>query len=597
MSKLLIRRVVVLLTALFLSVSLFAQGTLSIEAPKAVTAGEDFQVYFKADGKISDFHIESFGGLEKIFGPTTSVSSSTQIINGKRTESSTYSYVYLLQAPNVGKYTIPSATATVAGKKCRTEPFVIEVVANATLQSGDSNVYSGDIRLLLTLDKYKVIKGEPVSATLKLYVRNVQLSGVEDIRLPKFEGFWKEETQRPQRLTFEREVLDGQVYDCALIAGYLLFPQNTGKIEIDPAQIKLTLLTNERRKSNNPIDMFFNDAYNQVSKRFTTPKVTLEVDELPSNAPSSFAGAVGQMRISVTAAKDSVKAHEATSLVVTVSGNGNLNMIDAPKIVFPSDFEVYDTKKSDDMKVTDLGYRGSRSFEYPFVPRSQGEYTIAPVVFSYYDTQSRKYRELVSDPITIKVMASDESEPVVVGGNLHYKKDVKNIGEDIRYIKTKASLNAGSKAMLVFSPIYYIVLTLIILLFLFLRIYIGKRIKLSDNQLYMRNKKALKVAKDRLRRGEHFMKENNAPAFYEEIHKAVYGYLSDKLMVGLSVMNRESIESALVGKEVPGELVNDLLELIDRCEYARYAPAGGSETLVSDYENAVRIISNLESYK
>ena len=372
--------------------------SIRVEAPNLVAADEQFNVTFSVEGDhaASEFEWTPGDGFKLIWGPQKSTSTSISIVNGKRSKSVTNSYTYVLMPARAGSFSLPGATATIQGKKVSSRSFSIEVVAGGTSGSGaassgssrqqnrgsssEGSISSEDIYMRLLVSKTRAVVGEGITATLKLYQR-VSIAGFEDARFPSFNGFWTQEIQAPSNIEFKRENVGGEIFNTAVIRSWNLIPQKAG---IDPAE--LVCLVNVRASSSSSgsiFDSFFQDSYRQVRKRVVTQPVTLHVSPLPAGAPASFGGGVGKFDMRAELTRDSLKTHDAASLKVTVSGTGNLALLSAPKINFPPDFEVYDTKSSDSGR--------SRVFEYPFIPRSHGDFEIGPVEYSYYDIAAGRY--------------------------------------------------------------------------------------------------------------------------------------------------------------------------------------------------------------
>jgi len=441
------KRILTFLFLLLFSAKVALGQGLTVEAPSVVAMDETFRLVFTSDGKMSDFNWPGSDDFNVVWGPQKGTSSSVSIINGKRTSTHKETVTYLLQAKGEGRFTIPVATATIDKQQYSTRSVTIEVVgsqqerqtqdqqADTQQSQSDSKVQSAssdDIFLRLTLNKRNVVKGEPIIATLKLYTR-VDIASFEDVKFPTFNGFWSREIDTPQNITFNRENLDGTIYNAALLRRYMLIPQQTGNINIESAE--MICVVRVRASTTGPRSIFddFFDNFQTVRKRLYTPEITVTVKALPS-APASFGGGVGDFKISASLSKDSLTAHEAASLTITISGTGNISMLEAPKFEFPSDFELYDVKTTE--KVSYDGTSGSKTFEFPFIPRSHGDFEIAPIEYSFYDLSSKQYRTLNTGALPVKVGRGSgiEDGGVVMPGVT--RQSVKNLAEDIRYIAT-----------------------------------------------------------------------------------------------------------------------------------------------------------------
>ena len=402
------RLTAILFSVLFTAAAVSAQTTIRVGAPNVVAADEQFNVTFILEGEDSpsDFKWSQGDDFQLVWGPQEGRSTSLQIINGKRSKSSQFTYTYILMPRKTGTFTLPPATAKVKGKEISSSGVSIEVVPDSSSgrtggasssggrTSADSATGIGDedIFLRLTLSRSDVVLGEPVTATLKLYQR-ANIAGFEDVRLPSFNGFWSQEVEAPTNIEFRRESYDGKIYNTAVLRKYVLIPQQTGTINIDPAE--LVCLVNIRVSSGGGVSIFdgFFDEYRTIRKRVSSSSCKVRVSPLPSGAPASFGGGVGDFSISAVMSSDSLSAHEAASLTVTISGKGNVSLLEAPKVSFPPDFEVYDTKSSENTSKSSGGTSGSKTYEFPFIPRSHGDFTVGPV-----EHKCRKIRDPFHGP-------------------------------------------------------------------------------------------------------------------------------------------------------------------------------------------------------
>ena len=608
---------------LFVATCLNAQS-LKIEAPNVVAVGEPFRVVFTADGKISDFVWAEPEGWTLMWGPQKGTSSSITIINGKRESSKTESYTYLFSAEKKGTYTIPVAECKVDGTPCSTSPVRVEVVEDdsysAAQGGGSQNSQGGgsqssgsasqgssqksndpaitgtvsneDIFMRLNLSKTSAVKGEPVTAVLKLYTRQ-DIAGFEDFKLPTFNGFWSKETYAPTNLELKREEVGGKIYNTTVIRRYVLIPQQEGTIVIEPAEAVCQLRVRAQGRGRSIFDDFF-DSYQTVRKRVATPTINFRVTPLPAGAPSSFAGGVGQFNISARFSTDSISANEAASLIVTVSGKGNVTMLSAPKVQFPNDFDMYDVKTTD--RSESNGTMGSKVFEYPFIARSYGDFTVGPIKYSYYDDSKGQYVTTEAPAVTIKVSSDGmESEGASGGPAGGVRQSVRNIGSDIRYIATgNPGLRPKGKFFVASWP-FYAILAAIIALFFIISAILSKVQASRADVAGTRNRKANKVATERLRRSKGYLQQGLVGAYYEELHKAVMGYVSDKLTMPQSDLSKENIGEALSERGVAQETIDSLMNIISTCEAARYAPDYTPEQMETQYRDALQTISAIES--
>lgn len=598
-----------LLSALAVFVS-YAQTSIKVEAPNVVAADEQFNVTFIIEGENSptDFTWTSNDDFQIQWGPQQGKSTSIQIVNGQRSKNVQNTYTYVLRPVKAGRFTLPAATAKVKGKTIASGTTSIEVVAGgassgsqsaARSSSGQSYqrqqtaaVQDSDIFLSLNLDRTSVVVGEPVIATLKLYQR-VNIAGFENVSFPTFNGFWSQEIEAPTNIEFAREVYDGQIYNAALLRKFVLVPQQQGKVTINPAE--LTCLVNIRVSNGGTsiFDGFFDD-YRTVRKKVSTQPLTVTVNPLPAGAPSSFAGGVGKFNISARVSKDTLKTHEAASLILTVTGRGNVSLLEAPKVTFPLDMEVYDTKTSD--KIDKSGLSGSRTYEYPFIPRSYGDFEIEPIRYSYYDVNQHKYVTLETQPIQLTVLKGDDTDVstgVVVSGAL--QKDVKNLASDIRFINVKDSALVPQGRFFVGSALFWILTVLLFVVAVILWAALRHLAARRADVVGTRNRKATKMAMKRLQLASTFLKQNLYTAFYEELHKALLGFISDKLNIPSAELSRERIIEALTEGGVAQPVADTFISILDACEYARYSPATGNEAMAAHYTSALDVISSIDS--
>lgn len=605
------RRVLLTLAALFAAAAAFAQNSINVQVPNLVAADEQFQLVFSVEGENAPSGIEWEPGsdLQLVWGPQKSSSSSISIINGKRSKSSRVDFIYIVIPRRQGKITIPAATATVKGSTISSQPVTIDVVREGAASQGSSGqlqsqaseqasseVQAGDdIVLRLSFSKKEAYVGETITATLKLYTR-VNIAGLESPKLPVFNGFWSQQDV-PANIEMQRETLNGQIYQTALLRSYTLVPQKAGDLVVDPSE--LICVTQERVASTGArsiFDSFFQDEYRTVRKRVSTPGTTIHVKPLPSGAPESFGGGVGSFKISSKVSTDSLKTHEAASLSVTVSGTGNISMLETPKVRFPSDFEVYDVKVTDNIGSGSGKVSGSKTFEYPFIPRSHGEFEIPSVEYSYFDIASRKYVTLTTEPVTIKVARGVETASQ--GGTLTAPvagRSVRDLDSDIRYIREGEPSMRPTGSFLVFSGLFFWItggmIALAAALYFALK---ARRRRLADT-VTLRGKAATKVARKRLALARGYLEKDLYAAFYEELHKALLGFITDKLNMDMADMSKDNIKEALVASSVSEEDAAAFTGLLDACEMARYSPMTDHGAMNVHYDDAVQTISRIDA--
>lgn len=604
-----------LLTAIF---QMSAQNVIRVDAPDVVAVNEQFNVTFIIEGEKSpsDFQWSSGDDFQLVWGPQKGSSSSIQIINGKRSSSHQTTFTYILIPKATGTFQLPVATALLSGDRISSTQASIQVVSDGasssqssgknggkssgggqTSSTGSGEISSNDLFMRLSLSRTEVVIGEPITATLKIYQR-ANVVGFENAKFPTFNGFWSQETYVPNNIEFKRESLDDKIYNTAVLRTYVLIPQQSGTITIDPAE--LVCLVNIRTApstSNSLFDSFFQDEYRTIRKRVTTPAVKVKVNPLPAGQPASFGGGVGNFGISARLTTDNLKTHDAASLVITVSGRGNVALLEEPKVNFPPDFEVYDTKTTENTDKSNGGTSGSKSFEYPFIPRSHGDFTIDPVEYSYYDVNAGKYVTLRTEPLHVKVAKGKggDSTPVTTVNSGVERKDVKSLADDIRFIFTGKPGLSGSGSFFVGSVFFWILLALMILGATSVYLAFRKVAAMRADVAGTKNRRATKMAQKRLKLAGEYLDKNLYTAFYEELHKALIGFVSDKLNMDMSEISKDNIASALTEGGVSEEQTKAFTDLLDACEFARYSPDGGNEAMRSHYDAALKVISSIDS--
>lgn len=606
---------------LLLPLAVHAQD-IKVSAPNLVAADEQFKITFsiEGEGKPTDFVWNCPADFQLVWGPQRGSSSSVSIINGKMTSSNTSTYTYILMPKATGKFTLPAATAKLKNNSITSSSVVIEVVSNgssAGSQSGSpagqssgqaqqqtpqtsapagSAVGSEDLYMRLLLSSNRAVVGQPVTATIKLYQR-VDIAGIDDAKFPSFNGFWSQDITPAGDIQFSREKVGEKIYNSAVIRRYVIIPQRSGDLVIDPSELVCRLYVKVPSRGNSIFDGFFDD-YRTIQKRVSTPAVTMHVSALPAGAPASFGGGVGEFRMSARLSRDSLATHEAASLIVTVTGKGNVSLLEAPKVNFPPDVEAYDTKTKENIDKSSGGTTGSKTYEYPFIPRSHGEFEIEPIKYTYYDIAKGKYVTLESEPLTFRVSRGNETEAsapgaVVVPGVA--KKGVASLGEDIRFIVTREPGLSPKGEFFAGSGLFWALAAILLALAAALWASLHKIAARRADVVGTKTRKATKMAMKRLKLSETFLKQNLYTAFYEELHKALLGFISDKLNMPASDMSKDNIAEALKASGADAAASAEFLELLDGCEYARYAPDAGHQAMAAHYDKAVQTISSLDS--
>ncbi|MEA1896141.1 MAG: BatD family protein, partial [Bacteroidota bacterium] len=533
-------------------------------------------------------------------GPSTSYNQSTSVINGKLSQNISYTYTYILQAVSEGKFTIPPAQVHVDGKSYESQPLKIEVVSGSSGESSGSAVTtsspqgigSEDLFVRLIVDKREIYQGDRITATIKIYSR-VNLSGFEGVKYPDFAGFLRQDIETPPLQSLERESVKGQIYGTGVLSRFVLFPQKSGDLVIDPVEI--TALVQQRVSSQSSRSFFddFFDSYKTLRKDVSSPVIKIKVKPLPAGSPPAFSGAVGSFRMAASLDKNTVFTNEAVTLRIKVSGQGNLKLIQSPGIDFPLDFESYDPKVTSNITSSMSGTSGSKTFEYLMIPRFAGKYRIPPVKLSYFDPAEGRYKTLNSGEFQIIVEKGENEEGLTMVSSPS-KEDIRFIGKDIRFIQTgpvKLYLIGNTLwGKLWFFFLYIVFFLVFSLIYLFRK---RKRME-QANVMLARNRKASKLARKRLKSASYYLKESNETALYEAILKALWGYLSDKFSIPASSLSRENITVNLEKYGIDKELIRAFSDLLNECEYAQYAPQGSGSEMKDAYEKAIQIIVKLE---
>lgn len=594
----------------------FAQSVeFKASAPAQVIIGRPFQLSYSVNQRAKDLRAPEFTDFDYVAGPYTSQSSSTSFVNGKRTSSFQMTYTYTLLASKEGSFTIPPATIKVDGEQYTSNGVRITVLpadepaqtnanrqshtagTTASQQHESQTISSENIFMRTLVSKTKVHEQEAILLTYKLYFAGVDVAQLtNNTRLPEFKGFLKQELEMSEIQT-ELEHYNGRNYQTAVLYRTLLFPQRSGDIVIDPAQFEALLRVQNRAQVRSIFDDFFN-SYTTVTKALQSPGITINVSALPAGKPLGFCGGVGQFNISSSISSTELQANEAVTLTITIQGAGNMKLLKTPAVDWPEGFEVYDPKVTNNFSVTTSGVSGTKTIEYLAIPRAGGVYTIPAIQFAYYDTQADAYRSLATSEYTLNIARSTNEESGAAVVNTYVQKEnIQQLGSDIRYIYTgelKAASNRSSISFgtLLFWLFYAIPISIAALMFIVFR----KRIKENADVTRMRYKKANKVAQRRLKVAEQLLQQNKKEAFFEEIERAAWTYLSDRLSIPTAQLNKENIAQILTEKAVPDATIKQMLHVLSTAEFARYAPTSDS-AMHELYEDTIKIINQLESEK
>jgi len=590
--------IIILGLLLFWMITASAQDVqLTSEAPRAVRVGEQFRLTFTVNARPSSFNAPDIKDFYVLSGPNQSTSSSFQRINGRTSQSITISYTYYLQATKPGKFTIDPAKVVVENKEYTSNLSEVEVVGEqqaAPAQQGQpsqseqpsSDVPQEELYVQVLTNKKSVYQGEHIIATIKLYTR-VGISGFGSSEMPDFAGFWTQDIETPQQINLQRENVNGVIYNTGIIRRLILFPQKSGEIEIKPFKLETYVQKRVTQRS------IFGPSYTNVSVHLESKPVKINVESLPGGKSSSFSGAVGTISMSSSIDKTDVVTNDAITFKINIKGNGNIKLIDPPKIDFPPDFETFDPKISSNVKNTTSGQSGSKTFEYLIIPRHAGNFRIPPMTFSYFDVPSGQYKTLRSTEYNITVQKGDSEESVGVVSGLS-KEDLQILGSDILFIKSsKFKLVPVGKIFFGTTGFWFFYGGAVIA-FLFVVTFWRRYIKRRQNIELVRNKKANKMARERLKQAAKHLKQNAPENFYESVLKAIWGYISDKLSIPVSDLSKESARKSLSEYVSDEELIENILSIIDECEMARYSPSSDDSRMEKLFTETARVISKTE---
>lgn len=580
--------------------------TFTANAPEVVVSGDQFRLSYTINSqKVRDFRAPSIKEFEVLMGPSRSTQSSTQIINGNVTSTSTITFTYILMAGKEGTYTIPGATIVADGNNYTSNSVEIKVLPpdqSAGAGSGNSRnssrnqansgkITDKELFMMATASKTNVYEQEAILLTYKVYTQ-VNLTELRG-DIPDLKGFHTQEVELPNQKTWTLEHYNGRNYNTTIWRQLVLFPQQTGKIEIPSVTFGGTV--SQMVASTDPFDAFFNGGnYVNITKNLVTPKLTINVKELPAGKPANFSGGVGEFTLSSTISTQELKTNDAVTIKLVISGTGNMKLINTPEVGFPQDFEIYDPKVDNKFNLTRNGLAGNKVIEYLAIPRHAGTYTIPPIEFSYFDLKSQSYKTLKTDAYTLNVAKGEGNSDQVVA-NFTSKEDLKVLGQDIRYIKTGDTRLTQKDDYFYGSTSYWLWYIIPLTLFIAFMIIYRKQAMENANVAKVRTKKANKVATKRMKNAGKLLAEKKSEAFYDEVLKALWGYISDKLSIPLSQLSKDNIEEELQKHQVADELIKEFINNLNDCEFARYAPGNQDEKMDKIYSSAIDVISKMEN--
>ena len=599
------KRSSILLICLFIACACFSQ-VIRVSTPSRVEAGENFRVSFKVTTQdVDDFRsgLHSTDVVEVIAGPYTSSESSFQMVNGHTSSSSSITYTYTLYAAKSGVYNIPAAHARVGGKQISSRPAKVTVVGSAQgrgnnspkmheddnypphMKAAGSAISGRDLFIKVSANKRKVYEQEPILLTYKVYTL-VDLTQLEG-KMPELTGFHTQEIPLPQQKSFHIERVNGKPYRTVTWSQYVMYPQMTGKMEIPSITFKGIVV--QQNRSVDPFEAFFNggSGYVEVKRNIVAPSIKIDVLPLP-HKPANFSGGVGKFNISAQLNKNELKAGDPLSLRIVVGGIGNLKLIKQPVVNFPKDWDKYDPKVTDKTKLTSNGLEGNMIYDILAVPRNQGHYTIPPVELTYYDTSLNQYKTIKTQSFEIEVAKGDGSRSSVVDYSKDQPKDIKDIK------KGEAELHSVDNFF--FGSVGYL-MSLLIPFAAFVALLVIFRNRAIDNAdlVKMKGKKANKIATKRLRQANKLMLAGKTNEFYDEVLRALWGYVGDKLNMPAEKLSRENISEKLQSHNVDDNTISKFLSAIDDCEMMRFAPGDPEGNMNKTFESAMTAIMEIEN--
>lgn len=598
-------------------VQAFAQElSFTAQAPQAVVSGERFRITYKVNTEnVKDFRAPDMKSINVLSGPARSSQFNMQTVNGRTTQSVSLTYTYVVVATEVGDINLDGATITAGGKQYTSNKLTIKVLppdqptqtqsgqGQGSSQSGgrssgqsSQSIGADELFMLATVDRTTVYEQEALLLTFKIYkLPSVDLQSMTN-KMPDLKNFHVQEVELPNQKEFTLEHYNGRNYQTMVWAQYVLFPQHSGELEIPASSFEGVVAQRVENRTNDVFDMFFNPSrYIEVKKDLTTRNIKINVKPLPQGKTGSFYGGVGDFNISSTISATDVTANDAVTVRVILSGTGNLKLVKTPEMKFPQDFDIYDPKI--DNKYTIKGGRqtGNKVYEYLIIPRHAGQYTIPALEFQYFDPKSGTYKTTKTDTYTLNVAKGQGGGDSQTSVSYVNKEDLKYVGQDVRFHSTPSSLKSGSSQILGSNILFYSLLALPLVVLLVIVIITRKRIADSANVAKVRVKKASSVATKRLKVARKLMRENRKNEFYDEMMRALSGYLADKLSIPTSELSKDKIGNTLRSRKVADKYVDQVIGLLDDCEFARYAPGDDTGRMDRLYYQAETVIGQIEN--
>ncbi len=597
---------------LFFTVSSSFSQKVAFEASGQtnVAVGEQFLIRFTINRQGTNFVGPAFPGIKVLSGPNLSTNTSYSNINGKMSQSTSNTFTYYLRAVSEGSFTVAPAKVSVDGKEYQTNKLSITVTkkpvrkntnpGSVTTQT-QRELSENDLFIRASVNKRNPYQGEQVILTYKIYTK-VPIAQISINKQSSFQGFWMKDLLNPQGvLKQDNEVIDGEQYVTAELRKFALFPQKSGELTIDAMELQCIAQIKQanRRNSNSLLDSFFDDPFfggtRNIQKILESNLITISVKPLPeSNKPVNFSGAVGEFTFNRTIDKTELKTNDAVNLEFTLSGSGNIELIDQLNINFPPDIEVFEPKISNSInRNSATGISGTRKFDYLLIPRNPGNFNINPVSFTYFSPQNNSYQTITSPAFELRVEKGDNYQAGITYSGAS-QEDIQYIGTDIHHIKT-GNFELYKINYFLFNTFDFILWFVIpFIIFILLIILWKQQSKKLSNQSLMRHKRATKVARKNLKHAQEYLGTKKTTEFYNEISKALWGYLSDKFNIPQAELSKESVNDKLLDKEVNKKTINQFIETLNHCDFARFAPGNPESTMEIIYNEALEIISKIE---
>jgi hypothetical protein len=603
------KRKLYLILALMLSVaSLKAQKFTAAASATEVGVGDVFQVEWSVDGNGGNFSLPGMPEFEVAGGP--SQGSSVSIVNGHMSQSMSITYAF--RAKKAGSFQIPPANIRVGNAVLKSNAINIKVVQgsgnggggngsntqqrrNGSNQPAGADRGNGDAEYFIdaSVDKSNIMEGEPITVTYKLYLRNVQPQGqgITAKKAPSFTGFWVKDLPDATDKELRPEDRNGKRYFVAIVKKAILYPQHSGILTVDPMEWEATLaMRGQKRRANNGFfdDPFFDDFFQQPEvyhKILQSNPVPIKVNALPeAGKPQNFSGLVGNFHVRANVDKTKLKENDAITYRITVEGQGNLQQVQPFSLNLPPDWDVYDPKTVDKT--------GSKTFEYTIIPKKMGKYTLPSVDFSYFDLNSHRYITDKTKEFEIEVLKGNGTSS---GSAISYdKEDVKMLGQDIRFIKISSGGLSKEGNIFYNSGLFWLLGVSPFLLFAGLLIFRRKNEEMLADVAGSRKRKATGMARKRLKTAKIYLQKADKPAFYTEVLMALYGYIQNKIGLQLAETSRDAIREVLVKHQAKEQEISRFLQIVDTCEFAKYASGAVTENLSDVYNQSVELITNLE---